>query len=208
MVKIICLCFSLFIGMYLFGQNTENENKSGKHFFNLTESVGHDAPFDFNVPNKPYKSLNVNYVNVNLVDTSQGEKIDDKILLKEIYNALNILVPSYKYSIGDKAEVFYLGDVHFKSSVITKLVYVSINEGNEYRLRVLLGLNTFDNKVVSIIKLSESVRIIGFGNLFYSQYKNGMFKLITSMPSDVTGKIKNSRRKIRKIRMRNKGQLH
>lgn len=210
MVRIFSFCFLLVVGMHLFGQNRRCKSKSDNPFFNVTGNTFIDISSDFIGLKKPCEFLTDKDINVTLFDGSEGERIEDTILLREIFKTLPILVPSKKSLIDEKTEVYYMGDIPLQPSINSKIIFLILKDEKQERHihKVVIGLNVNEERVVSVIKLSEKLELMGFGSLCYSQYNKGVFKLITTLPSDLTGKIKRKQGKARRIRMRNNGELH
>jgi hypothetical protein len=104
--------------------------------------------------------------------------------------------------------VFYFGSYQFKPPVNTKLFFVDIKkDGGDYWLRVLLGMNEVNGEIVSAMKISYSVLIIGFNNLAYAKYSKGMFRIVSKGASDLGGKLHNRPTVLEKMQIQRNGTL-
>lgn len=208
MVRIFNFCFLIIIGMNLFAQNKKLGNKICTPFINLEDRKDIDISSEFIDKNSDYVPVfGDNYLNVNYVKVKQGSKLTDTVLIKEFLKAVVTIVCFDKSLFVEKVIVNYLGDIQFIQSISTKLLLFEINQDVENRHSILLGVNVFEKKAISIINLSEAIVNMGFGSLFYSNYNKNTFTLIIAPPSDIAGKIKEKRKKGVKIKMLYNGEF-
>ena len=211
MVRTVLFILSMSVIGSSLAKVKENLKKKDKHYINLLDKE--EFLLSFSLEDYDYKSLHLksdSVLNVNFFKQPQGNEIEDTVFLNQICDILQVLIsPVEDFSKPQKIEAHYMGDAFFKKTIVTKLIFINLNEEEDYRHDVLLGLNICNKKVVSIIKLSEYVDVIGFGDLTYSSFKNGVFIITHALPTDiVVDEYSKSKPKRHKVKIRNNGKLN
>jgi len=208
MVRIICLILLLFL-IDMRDKYGSEIKRIETHYINVKKGL------DINFPKPFIESLDKEYplnsdkiLNVNYIDQTFGDTIKDSIIINQIHKIMSLLTNTAKLVILEKKiEVHFLGNICFLEGVTTKLLLIKQKEKSDYRHKIVLGLNIVDMRLTSIIKLSETIGYLGFGDLVYTQYCKNYFKIIHGLPSDITGKIDPKSVKVHKVKMRKNGML-
>jgi len=158
----------------------------------------------------PQTICNSKRFSVTLQDMSHKEKIEDPAVVRWMQE----IVDTFKYNTrlfqpGHSFSIYSLGEMKLNKRTLTKVLYIEASDkDNGEELKILLGINTTDGRIVSVIELSRNLRLVGFSNYTYSIWHKNKFKIVNPIASDVIGPgIKHARPDSYIVRMGDDGRL-
>ncbi|MFA6060624.1 MAG: hypothetical protein WC756_20675 [Taibaiella sp.] len=143
-------------------------------------------------------------------DLSHKEKIEDLNVIEMVRG----LMVKFKYDPmlfqkSNSFSMYSLGEMKLNVHTVTKLLYVEARDlANDKVLKIILGINMVDNRIVSVIELSRNLRLAGWSSYTYSTWSKNKFKIIYAVPTCVIGsKIRRSPLDSYTVKMKNDGKL-